>query len=320
MEYIGVSPRGCSQKLQRALVDFGIEESFGKAAERVNEHYGVVIPASTIRTLTLKHAGAVAEKIKSEPKVKTLKGKGKKVIIAEIDGTMMPMVRTGVKQGSKRKSREVYWSEVRLSAARAQGSAATCYAVSCGDVDESGEQWAQAAKQAGWGNLSRIHAVGDGAPWIEKQSALQFGRQGNYLLDFYHVCEYLGEVAKESLKRGSKKWLNKQKSRLKEGEIEDVLECLKKLCREGNAAEKAYHYLEKRKGQLWYKEALEEELPIGSGMIEGGHRHVLQKRLKLSGAWWDPGNLEKMAALRVHRANNKWNHYWNDLSPFKAAA
>ncbi len=286
----------------------------------MQEHYGIVIPASTVRAVTLTHAGAVAEKIENEPKVKMLKGKGKKLIIAEIDGTMVPMVKTSGKKGSKRKSREVYWSEIRLSAARSQGSVDTFYAVSCGNVDQSGEQWAQAVKQAGWGTSSQIHSVGDGATWIEKQSALQFGRQGNYLLDFYHVCEYLGDVAKESLKRGPKKWLKKQKRRLKEGKVMEVLRCLKKLCREDNAAEKAYNYLKKRKGQLWYKEALEKELPIGSGMIEGGHRHVLQKRLKLSGSWWDPGNLAKMAALRVHRANNKWVHYWNEISPFKAAA
>lgn len=306
--------------MQRALVDFGIEESFAKAGIRIEEHYGVEIPTSTIRAITLKHAGAVFQKIEQEPKVKTLEGKGKNLIIAEMDGTMMPMVKTSDIKGSKRKNREVYWGEIRLSAARSQGSVETFYAVSCGDVDESGEQWAQAVKQAGWGNSSRIHAVGDGATWIEKQSKLQFGAQGNYLLDFYHVCEYLAEVAKESLKRGPKQWLNKQMTRLKEGNIKDVLKCLKKLTQKGNAAEKAYHYLSKRKKQLWYKEALEEDLPIGSGMIEGGHRHVLQKRLKLSGSWWDPDNLEKMAALRVHRANNKWNYYWNALSPFKTAA
>lgn len=26
--------------------------------------------------------------------------------------------------------------------------------------------------------------------------------------------------------------------------------------------------------------------PIGSGEIEAGHRHVIQERLKISGAWW----------------------------------
>ena len=37
----GVEARGSSRRLQRALVDFGAEESFARAAQRVREHYGV---------------------------------------------------------------------------------------------------------------------------------------------------------------------------------------------------------------------------------------------------------------------------------------
>jgi hypothetical protein len=29
-----------------------------------------------------------------------------------------------------------------------------------------------------------------------------------------------------------------------------------------------------------------DELPIGSGMIESGHRHVLQQRIERAGTWW----------------------------------
>jgi hypothetical protein len=40
-ERAGVRPRGRSRRLQRALVDFGAEESFARAAARVQEHYGL---------------------------------------------------------------------------------------------------------------------------------------------------------------------------------------------------------------------------------------------------------------------------------------
>ena len=48
-------------------------------------------------------------------------------------------------------------------------------------------------------------------------------------------------------------------------------------------------------------------------MIEGGHRHVLQNRLKKSGAWWKQNNLYAMAHLRVARANKEEDQYWKDL-------
>ena len=51
-------------------------------------------------------------------------------------------------------------------------------------------------------------------------------------------------------------------------------------------------------------------MPIGSGEIESAHRHVIQQRLKIPGAWWKPDNAHKMLALRVARANGQWNEYW----------
>jgi hypothetical protein len=56
--------------------------------------------------------------------------------------------------------------------------------------------------------------------------------------------------------------------------------------------------------------AIAADLPIGSGEIESGHRYVIQQRLKPSGAWWKHANAEHMIALRVVRANNEWEHYW----------
>jgi hypothetical protein len=42
-------------------------------------------------------------------------------------------------------------------------------------------------------------------------------------------------------------------------------------------------------------------------LIEGSHQHVLQQRLKLSGAWWLPENAKAMSHLRVQLANNNFD-------------
>ncbi len=62
---------------------------------------------------------------------------------------------------------------------------------------------------------------------------------------------------------------------------------------------------------LDYPRALALGLPIGSGMIESGHRHVLQARLKKAGAAWLLTNAGLIANLRVLRANNQWLSLWN---------
>ena len=51
-----------------------------------------------------------------------------------------------------------------------------------------------AARFAPLGAL-KVHAVGDGAPWIVGQVEARFGDQGRYLIDFYHVCEYLAAAS-----------------------------------------------------------------------------------------------------------------------------
>ena len=80
---------------------------------------------------------------------------------------------------------------------------------------------------------------------------------------------------------------------------------------EENAPVRAcYRYIKNRPHQLDYKMAIDNDLPTGSGEIESAHRYVIQKRLKIAGAWWLEENAEDMLALRVNRANRDWESYW----------
>jgi hypothetical protein len=73
-------------------------------------------------------------------------------------------------------------------------------------------------------------------------------------------------------------------------------------------------YLQARREQLGYTGALAAGLPIGSGLIESGHRHVVQARLKKLGAWWYDNHTRAMLALRVTRANGDWTRYCQSLN------
>ena len=72
----------------------------------------------------------------------------------------------------------------------------------------------------------------------------------------------------------------------------------------------AHRYLSDRTNQLDYAGARAAGLPIGSGEIKGGHRQVIQERLKLTGCWWKHSNAEAMPGRRVARANPLWDSYW----------
>jgi len=81
---------------------------------------------------------------------------------------------------------------------------------------------------------------------------------------------------------------------------------------------KCLRYINNRPGQFDYKSAIEADLPTGSGEIESGHRYVIQKRIKLPGAWWKKENADNMLALRTLRVNGGWDEYW--AQEFKRAA
>jgi hypothetical protein len=205
---------------------------------------------------------------------------------------------------------------MRLVAAQAKESTTTIYAATFGSVEETGQRWGHCARQAGWGLNSQIHAVGDGADWIRRQSREVFGQQGTFLCDFYHVSEYLGAAAQKCRAAKPHAWRRTQQKRLRRGALPKVIEALEPhLEPEGTVDEEApvrnsYRYLSNRTECLDYPRALTQGLPIGSGMIESGHRHVLQARLKKAGTAWLPDHADRIAHLRVLRSNQQWLSLW----------
>lgn len=311
--------KSCSRRLQRAVTEFGADLSWAETVDKLVEHYGVVVAESTARRVTLAHAAKMHQRSRGLPQGLPNKVAPAQTFIAEIDGSMIPTVRASTTEGDKRKGKSVQWEEVKVSLAHVQGSTELVYAATLtGDVELAGKQLRACAKRAGFGVGHRVHGVGDGAPWIAKQMKQRFGSQGSYLLDFYHVCEYLSAAAKaiQPEPKACTAWLDKQKARLKGedlglvlAELQSNLE-LPEVAEENAPVRQCHRYLSARQDQLDYAQAIKQELPIGSGEIESAHRHVVQKRLKLPGAWWDAANAEHMLALRLHRANKEWTGYW----------
>jgi hypothetical protein len=316
----GVSARGCSRRLQRALTDLGADLPYAQVMDKLVEHYGVVVAESTIRRITLAHAQHIHQRSGGFPQGLPSAVAPSQTFIAQIDGTMVPTVRSDAAPVDRRKGKTVQWQEAKVSLAHAHGSCSLFYAATLqGDVDIAGKQLRACAKRAGFDGGHRVHAVGDGAPWIASQVKRRFGCQGSYLLDFYHVCGYLHAAAQaiDDQPAAQQAWLQRQRQRLQTQRIDALLDELQAHLEPQAAADedapvrRCWRYLGQRQDQLDYENALRQGLPIGSGEIESAHRYVVQKRLKLPGAWWSAANAEHMLALRVSRANGEWNAYWN---------
>jgi hypothetical protein len=312
---IGVTPRGKSKRLKRVLTDFGCEHSFQHAAARVLEHYGFEINASAVREATLQNAQRAEQLLQQEYEqpFRVLPAVGGQHVVAEADGSLIRTVAPGPRKGKRPRD----WKEIRLTAAQALGKTETFYAATFGQVDEVGRRWGHCTRRAGRGLNTQVHALGDGAEWIRLQAREVFGSQGTFLCDYFHVSEYLGAAALTCRAKTPQRWRKTQQDRLKRGALGKVLAALAQHLEAVDTPEElapvrnGHRYLINRTDCLDYPRALRLGLPIGSGMIESGHRHVLQARLKKAGAAWLITSAERIANLRVLRANGQWLSLWN---------
>jgi hypothetical protein len=326
-ESVEVSTHSYSRALQRVICDFGADHAFGTVNQKLKEHYGISVPTSAARKLTEMHAEKISAQDKSlQPKYHPTAS----IIIAESDGSMVPIVETYLpeelseqtdKPRDRRKYKRLFWKEARLSMAHANGSMTPVFAGTMDSVEIAGQQLVSCVHYSGATENTQIHCVGDGARWIANQVEEKFGSNAKYLIDFYHLCEYLCAAVPYCSSHGdSDSWLKKQKNALKSNQHASVLRALQpyleaKTVEDAQAPVRAcYRYIKNRPEQLDYKTAIEQGLPIGSGEIESAHRYVLQKRLKLPGAWWTIRHAKNIINLRTCRANHLWDDYWKKVA------
>lgn len=301
--------------MRRITSDFGAEQSYRKASDRIREHYGIEIGPTAVRKITMAVALECSKRLEEayEEDFRAMDKEGKDVVIAQADGSMVCTVAPGKRRGKRPRE----WREIRLCSAIGQGDVQARYAATMGSVAMLGRRWGHCALAAGRGLSSYLHVVGDGADWIRYQCREVFGEEANFLCDFYHVSEYLGEAASACRPGKPDQWLKTQQNRLKRGALQTVLKELgshreAEDCEEEQApVRRCNRYLTNRLDCLDYAKALGKKLPIGSGQIESGHKHVIQARLKQAGMAWLPENADLMAQLRVTRVNEQWEALWN---------
>lgn len=257
-----------------------------------------------------------------------ISNKESKCLIGEMDGSMIPIVFLEQNENAdKRKWRKICWKEARLTVAKEKGSITKFFLATLGTTERAGDLLKKCVQKIGYGEKTKIHCLGDGASWIYEQVERVFGVQANYLIDFFHLSDYLAAAAQSCTDDDPKKWFKEQQEKLKKNKIDEVLKILKMSIESKEVIDKdapvrqCCRYIENRKGQFNYLDAINNELPIGSGEIESGNKSVVQKRLKIPGAWWKMETAEHMLALRCIRINGDWKKYWKKVSEsFDSAA
>lgn len=293
----------------------GSHESFQNATRSFRELFGQEIPVSAARTLTLSHAHGIETRCRALNKesFRALPQEASQTLVAQADGSMVATVAAGLKRNEKRPRQ---WREARLVCAENPERKQRHYAASFESVDYTASQWGHCASRVGRAQASPIHVVADGAGWIERICFETFEEDATFLLDFFHVSEYLADASSTIRPKKPAQWLRTQQKRLKKGQYKKVLKELSEnletpeLPDEQAPVRRAHRYLNNRQDHLFYDKALAAGLPIGSGLIESGHKHVLQSRLKKSGAAWLVESAEALAHTRTTIVNETWEDYW----------
>ena len=156
----------------------------------MQEHYGIDVPESSIRAITLGHASCMQEE--SITSLETCQGSTGEAVrfVGEMDGSMIPVVLIDENaEGDKRKTRKIEWQEAKLCQVYKPGSTDKRHQATMGGPDEAGDQWLSCTIAQGFNQQSTIHCVSDGAKWIASQAKRVFGEQGSYLVDYFHLSE-----------------------------------------------------------------------------------------------------------------------------------
>jgi hypothetical protein len=169
--------------------------------------------------------------------------------------------------------------------------------------------------------------IADGAKdnwsFLEKHTSKQ-------ILDFWHATEYLGEAShavfpQKSLNAKREEWLEQQCHDLKHKKgaatriLNKLKECtekrLSKVIKEKLDAATTYFENNIKAGRMKYHQHTENNLPIGSGVIEAACKTIIKQRLSASGMRWKANGIKMILSLRaLIKTKSRWNQFWEKIN------
>jgi hypothetical protein len=148
----------------------------------------------------------------------------------------------------------------------------------------------------------------------------QYFPKAFFVLDIFHVLEYIAEAAHCFHKEKSpeaKKFIRQRLRMLLTGDAGKMIGGLKQILTKRSLSKtqkytlnKVIGYLERNKEHMRYDLCLERGYPIGSGVIEGACRNLINDRLELSGMRWTVQGAESIIRLRAAYINKDWKDFW----------
>jgi hypothetical protein len=163
-----------------------------------------------------------------------------------------------------------------------------------------------------------VTVLGDGAEWVWNLAGRHFTGAGE-LLDIWHGAGHLSDGAKAVFGEGSaeaKGQARRGRLRLLEDGYWGVTEWVGELAGrvpaggDGAALGGVLNYFAAHQGRLNYALRLRRGQSIGSGLVEGSIKQLLNKRLKQTGARWKTEHVGPFVELGALAAGPEWHAFW----------
>jgi len=141
-----------------------------------------------------------------------------------------------------------------------------------------------------------------------------------FVLDIFHVLEHLGKAAllfHDEDSPQAREFVTERLRMLLQGKAGRMIGGLKQMLTKHELSNAARHslnqvigYLERNRKHMRYEICLAKGYPIGSGVIEGACRNLINDRLELTGMSWTFQGAESVMRLRAVHINKDWEAFW----------
>jgi len=138
-----------------------------------------------------------------------------------------------------------------------------------------------------------------------------------HVVDFFHVCEHLSKLSGLFFSDSSdaKAWYKKHRAILKEDpngapKVIRAVRYRRSKTKENPEIEAELKYLQRNRIKMNYFELKQNNLPIGSGVVEAACKNLIGARLKKSGMRWTIDGGQTVLTLRSLILSNRWEHFW----------
>ena len=305
---------------QRMMVLAGSGRSFDEAARNLKELCHVQTSNDVIREISDEEGVSMQKWMNSSPEPQRAFAAAKGKVEFSTDGLKINTtdgwreMRLSVisKRQPVAPAKPQQWNDRVLNSPSVR--VGICAIAPCGLI---GASWQRLCKALGLPKDQDLSILADGARWIWDQAAKRFkGKEVQWVVDIYHLMLYLFAAAAELGTKNAEQWVGQRVIELIEMGGPKFIEHLQSIGPPDTTAAtaaawtKLMHYLSENRDSLWYGKRLEQGLPIGSGLIEGGAKNIRGKRLKINSARWRTRRAEHMGTIRCVQYSGLWEAYW----------